>query len=414
MKAFNHYLNELVSEQKDSFSKYQDIRWLNPYEADVFQLKRDELLKKNPDSLCKGTKIFYRGISHGCALCSKGLWSCLFITGKCNAGCFYCPAPQVNDEAPTSQGLTFETPEAYAEYIKYFGFNGVSFSGGEPFLYFERTLEYLKAVRTMCDPDIYIWLYTNGILVSEDKLRLLAEAGLNEVRFDIGATHYSLEHVIKAKGIINTVSIEIPAVPEEKDLIMELLTEMVKAGVKHLNLHQLRLTGYNAAKLLKRNYTYIPAEKPIVLESELAALEIMNYASDNKIQIDINYCSFYYKNRFQKAGFRTRVNTVLGACNDLLTEKGSMRLLLDNAVQYSSYFIKDENDRTVSDSGKLELRYKTYHVYKASLAKAVRFKEHQKPEIIKLTTQEPDKIPDDSVLFEIWQNEYIERNLRDY
>lgn len=195
---------------------------------------------------------------------------------------------------------------------------------------------------------------------------------------------------------------------------MELLTEMVKAGVKHLNLHQLRLTGYNAAKLLKRNYTYIPAEKPIVLESELAALEIMNYASDNKIQIDINYCSFYYKNRFQKAGFRTRVNTVLGACNDLLTEKGSMRLLLDNAVQYSSYFIKDENDRTVSDSGKLELRYKTYHVYKASLAKAVRFKEHQKPEIIKLTTQEPDKIPDDSVLFEIWQNEYIERNLRDY
>ncbi|MFB6340284.1 radical SAM protein [Saccharicrinis sp. FJH62] len=414
MKAFIHYLNDLVSEQKDAFSKYQDIRWINPYEADVFQIKRDELLSKNPGRLFKGTKIFHNGISNGCSLCGKGMWSCLFITGKCNAGCFYCPAPQQTDELPTSQGLTFETPEAYAEYVNYFGFKGVSFSGGEPLLYFERTLEYLKAVRSMCDPDIYIWLYTNGILASEEKFRLLAEAGLNEIRFDIGATRYSLENVKKASGIIPTVTIEIPSVPEEKNLIIELLPDLVKVGVKHLNLHQLRLTDHNAAKLLKRNYTYIPAEKPVVLESELAALEIIDYARDNQIDIGINYCSFYFKNRFQKAGFRTRVNTAMGVTGDMLTEKGNIRLISADAVQYSSYFVKDKSDMSASDHTTLKLAGKTYHVYRSPVTQAVKFMEHQQPDIVKLTTEEPDQIPDDPVLFKIWQNEYIETNLRDY
>ncbi len=50
---------------------------------------------------------------------------------------------------------------------------------------------------------------------------------------------------------------------------------MIKAGVSNLNLHQLRLTKHNAEKLAKRNYTFIPAEQPIVLESELAALDIL-------------------------------------------------------------------------------------------------------------------------------------------
>ncbi|MFB6317781.1 radical SAM protein [Saccharicrinis sp. FJH54] len=414
MKTFIHYLNDLVSEQKSTFSKYQDIRWINPYEADVFQMKRDELLLKNTDTLFKGTKVYHRSVSNGCNLCGKGLWSCLFITGKCNAACFYCPASQQKDETPTSQGLTFNTPEAYAEYVRHFGFKGVSFSGGEPLLYFERTLEYLKAVRKSCDPDIYIWLYTNGILASEEKFRILADAGLNEIRFDIGATRYSLENVKKAAGIIPIVSIEIPSVPEEKALIIDLLPEMVRAGVKHLNLHQLRLTDYNAPRLLKRNYTYIPAEKPIVLESELAALEIIDYAADNGINIGINYCSFYFKNRFQKAGFRTRVNATLGVTKEMLTEKGNIRRMGEEEVHYSSLFLGDGNDAPMADQNKLILAHKTYVVSESPVVKPVKFMEHQKPEIVKLITEEPPEIPDDPVLFRIWQNEYIEKNLRDY
>lgn len=43
-----------------------------------------------------------------------------------------------------------------------------------------------------------------------------------------------------------------------------------------LYLYQLRLTRYNAVNLIKRGYTMVNDERPLVLESELTALEIVN------------------------------------------------------------------------------------------------------------------------------------------
>jgi len=132
----------------------------------------NELLEFSKESmLFKDTKPFYRQISKGCKLCGAGFWSCLFITGKCNANCFYCPTSQTNDDLPTTQGLSFESASAYAEYVNYFKFKGVGFSGGEPFLVFDRVVEFLKKLRKKCAPDLYVWLYTNGILVDEIKLK---------------------------------------------------------------------------------------------------------------------------------------------------------------------------------------------------------------------------------------------------
>src|SRR5690606_31762738 len=170
-------------------------------------------------------------------------------------------------------------------------------------------------------PDLYIWMYTNGILATKEKLRLLAEAGLNEIRFDIGATGYRLDKVKLAKGIVPNITIEIPAVPEQKEKIKHLLPEMIAAGVSNLNLHQLRLTNYNAPKLLQHNYTYIPAEQPIAVDSELAALEIVVYGREKALPIGINYCSFFFKNRFQPAGFRKLLTKTSLAADNNITEK---------------------------------------------------------------------------------------------
>lgn len=300
MDAYFLYLNDLLNKNKEKFSGFEPINWLNPYQAIDFQFKRDLMTQQHNSSvLFKGTKPYYKHISKGCNICGKGKWSCLFITGKCNANCFYCPSEQNLEGIPSSQGLTFYNPVEYADYINYFNFKGVSFSGGEPLMVSEKVMDYLQAIRKHCDPNIYTWMYTNGILADRKVFKKLAALKLNEVRFDIGATSYSLEKIKMAKGIIDNLSIEIPAIPEHKDEILALLPEMVSAGVKNLNLHQLRLTAYNAPKLLKRNYTYMAAEKPIVIESELTALEIIEHARKEKINIGINYCSFFYKNRFQ-------------------------------------------------------------------------------------------------------------------
>lgn len=284
MNAYYSYLNSLVNKNKAAYSAFPGIRWINPYSAEIFQEILNRFFNDTGEEVVfKGTKPFYKHISRGCQLCGQGLWSCLFMTGKCNAACFYCPAIQNKDELPSSQGLSFDTAASYAEYLSHFKFKGVSFSGGEPLLFKDRLFDYLQEIRKVCSPDLYVWMYTNGILADQKVFSKLASFGLNEVRFDIGATAYSLEKIRFAAGIIDNITIEIPAVPEEKERIIKIIPDMVKAGVRNLNLHQLRLTEYNAAKLTQRGYTFIPAEKPVVLESEIAALEIIDYARKNQI-----------------------------------------------------------------------------------------------------------------------------------
>src|SRR5690554_7106222 len=232
MRAYNYYLNNLFNGNRKHFASFTNIQWLGNHQAMKAQKKREAYITNlESNKLYKATKYHHHQLSKGCRLCGEGSWSCIFITNKCNASCFYCPAPQKNDEIPATQSLTFETPEAYAAYINHFGFKGVSFSGGEPLLVFDRTINYLRTVRKSCNPNLYIWLYTNGILATEDKLKMLAEAGLNEIRFDIGATGYFLNKVRLAKGIIPKVTIEIPAIPEKKEKLKMLLPDMIEAGV---------------------------------------------------------------------------------------------------------------------------------------------------------------------------------------
>lgn len=413
MKTYYNWLNQLVNNNKSAFSEWTNLKWLNSYSAHEAQEKKVALIEKAENILFKGTKPYYKQLSNGCKLCGLGQWSCLFITGKCNASCFYCPTSQQEDHLPTTQNLSFADPAAFADYINHFRFKGVSFSGGEPLLQFDRTLSYLKQVRRKCNPETYVWMYTNGILAETQKFRKLASAGINEVRFDIGATAFRLDKIAAAKGIIPVITIEIPAVPEELERLKKLLPEMVKAGVSNLNLHQLRLTQYNAKQLAKRDYTYINAEQPVVLESELAALELIAYAHDHSIDIGINYCSFHFKNRFQKAGFRNKVATALANDEDVLTQNGYIRRYTATEIGYDTIRIFDvKPDRMAVHE--FRLNNKTYYFSRQAVMNTVAIDTTIKDKIDRLLASEPSEIPDDPLLFRIWQLEYIERGLREY
>ncbi len=409
----NTYLNSLVNRNRSEFVNNFDINWLNPYKAWEYQVRRDALidqvsLKHSP--LFKGTKPYYNQISTGCRLCGEGKWSCLFITNICNARCFYCPSPQHNDASPSTQSMVFNTPQAYAEYANFFDFEGISFSGGEPLLYFERCLDYLKAIRKTCNPNVYIWLYTNGILVDENKLKLLADNGLNEIRFDIGATNYDLDNVKKAKDIIPRITIEIPAVPEVKERLLSMIPEMEAAGVSCLNLHQLRMTRHNAKNFTKRGYTIIDAERPLVLESEIAALEIMNGAKNMNAQLGVNYCSFHFKNRFQKAGFRQRVASKYFP-RESITDNGYVRDCKEEKIIYNTVLINDGTNNFGCgpdfDTGNYLYNMRIKQVFNKTIPP------DYKSKVEKLIASEPGSIPHDPLLFGIWQHEYIESGLRE-
>jgi uncharacterized protein len=281
-----------------------------------------------------GTKLDCNGLSPGCRHCGDGDWSCLFINGRCNGRCFYCPTAQDDDGPPVTNGLAFTSPEEYAAYVDALGFGGVSISGGEPLMTPDLTLAYLRAVRKRCGDNVHLWLYTNGTLLTAALCSRLQDAGLDEIRFDLGAVRYNLKKLRLAVGCIPTVTVEIPAVPEDEELLQQMMPEMADAGVRHLNLHQMRLTPHNFVPLTERGYTFLHGEKVTVLESELSALRTIRFGLEQGIPLPVNYCSFSYKRRFQSAATRRRAALRICASSETVTEAGYLRTGSATGVRY--------------------------------------------------------------------------------
>jgi pyruvate formate-lyase activating enzyme-like uncharacterized protein len=306
------------------------LAWITPEKADAAESERAGLLRAvGPDliQVCQNTKLHLGPLSPGCRICSQGDWSCLFVNGRCNCRCFYCPSPQDDVSVPTTNRLTFNKAGDYADYVGAFGFKGISISGGEPLLTFERSRTYIEAVRRQHGDGLHIWLYTNGVLLTREKLTRLHEAGLNEIRFDISAVDYSLDQVALAPGLIDCVTIEIPAIPEDFHRLVGLLPHIKALGVDHLNLHQLRLTPHNAVHFKDRPYTYLHGEKVTVLESESAALRLLAHTQAQGIGLPVNYCSFAYKHRYQGMAVRRRHARQVVKGHESVTGSGYIRTL---------------------------------------------------------------------------------------
>ena len=288
---------------------YRDLKWLTDEDAAEKECEKERLLESLSSRAhyrCNGNKIYLGKLSPGCIKCVQGKWSCMFINSLCPAKCFFCAQDRESrtEHAPIACGLIFDDRDDYLDYLETFGFKGVSFSGGEPLLVFDLLLSYISGIKQRFGSNFYVWMYTNGILVDGDKLKRLRKSGLDEIRFNICPVNYDLEKVELAKRFIETVTVEIPTVPEDYDILKKSIVEMQRIGVSYLNLHQLDTTVYNYKNYINRYYTFLHQMYVPILESELTALKIMSYAADNNISIPINYCSAAYAFRVQGKGER--------------------------------------------------------------------------------------------------------------
>jgi len=309
---------------------YQAMPFLATAEAGDAEAERAGLLAELAGRVtvaCRGSKIHSGPLSPGCRRCVEGNWSCLFINNICNGRCFYCPTSQLSKSSPATNNLSFPNPQDYLDYLAAFGFSGASISGGEPLLTFDRSLDYVTRIKKRFGSAIHLWLYSNGILADAEKIARLQAAGLDEMRFDISADGYSLEKVKLAAGRIPTLTVEIPAIPEDYRLLRELLPELAAAGVQHLNLHQMRATPHNLPKLLDRGYTFVHAPKALVQGSELTALHLIRDALEMPAAPAINYCSYAYKSRYQGRAARQRAALRLVRPHEDITPAGYLRSL---------------------------------------------------------------------------------------
>ena len=212
LSPFPHVPSDLISsiQQKHIDSnrreygpRYDLLTFADPAQLAAAASERVELLQWLEQNACfgyAGTKVDCSGLSPGCRCCGDGGWSCLFVNGRCNGHCFYCPTAQDDDGPPVTNGLAFTRPEDYAAYVAALGFSGVSISGGEPLMTPDLTLAYLDAVRKRCGDDVHLWLYTNGTMLTADLCSRLRDVGLNEIRFDLGAVRYNLKNCVWRLG----------------------------------------------------------------------------------------------------------------------------------------------------------------------------------------------------------------------
>jgi len=323
-------------------SGYRLLSFPDPEASAAMMAERETLLDwlcGHAETGCAGTKVDCSMLAPGCERCVEGGWSCLFINGRCNARCFYCPTAQDDDGPPVTNGIAFNCPDDYADYLERFAFTGASISGGEPLLTPELSISYIEAARHRLGDRIHIWLYTNGTMLTPELCCRLRDAGLDEIRFDLGAVKYNLKKLKIAVGVIPVVTVEIPAVPEDEALMQQKIVEMKEAGVMYLNLHQLRLTPHNFQHLLARGYLFSHGEKVTVPDSELTALRLVRFSIESGIGLPINYCSFPYKRRFQHAAARRRAAVPVCGIDESVTEAGYLRRINGNSVRYSEAVI---------------------------------------------------------------------------
>jgi len=110
------------------------------------------------------------------------------VTDRCNFRCVYCmPREAFGDFAflQRSQLLTFEEITRVARIFVALGVEKIRLTGGEPLL--RRDLETLVAMLAAIDGVRDLTLTTNGVLLTRDKARALADAGLKRVSISLDA-----------------------------------------------------------------------------------------------------------------------------------------------------------------------------------------------------------------------------------
>ena len=168
---------------------------------------------------------------------------------------------------------------------------GVSYVYLEPFMEIEK---YYSIIRRFKEAKVYQHLYTNGLLATEETLKALGEAGLDEIRFNLGAANCAdqvIRNIKIAKKYIRTVGIETPMTPEFFDAFIKKKEMILDTGLDFINCAELHLNENNIGNYEGENM-YIARHGYISpIWSRELTLKFMKMADEEKWDIAVHDCS---------------------------------------------------------------------------------------------------------------------------
>lgn len=236
----------------------------------------------------------------------KGCRSCLLGTGlsavrktnKCNMQCKFCYDYGVIDEIPPIGegmweigGTKFRENDIDMLLSIHQKPSGISYVYLEPFMEIEL---YYSVIKKFRDAGIYQHLYTNGVLANEENLRALGEAGLNELRFNLGASACAdsvIENIRIAKRYIPMVGIETPMTPAFFDTFMKKKEQILSTGLDFINCAELHLNENNIDNYAGENLYIARHGYVSPVFSHWLTLDFMRIASEEQWNIAVHDCS---------------------------------------------------------------------------------------------------------------------------
>ena len=215
------------------------------------------LMSEIPGLKSLGNRTYYVGSDEkfpdGCRSCLMGTGlSAVRKTNKCNLQCKFCyNYGELDCIPPIGEGMwDIGGTKFYEEDIDLLLSihkkpTGIAYVYLEPFMEIEK---YYGIIRKFRDAGVHQHLYTNGVKATEESLRALGEAGLDELRFNLGATNCAdkvIENIALAKKYIPRVGIETPMTPEFFDSFMQKKQAILATGVDFINCAELHLNENN-------------------------------------------------------------------------------------------------------------------------------------------------------------------------
>ena len=254
-----------------------------------------------------GGRTFFVGdeskFSRGCRSCLTGTGlSAIRKTNKCNLECRFCYnygeldcIPPVGEGMWEIGGTKFKERDLDLLLSIYPKPTGVSYVYLEPFMEIEK---YYGIIRRFRDAQIHQHLYTNGTLATEETLRALGEAGLDEIRFNLGASGCAdkvIENIRIAKKYIPYVGIETPMTPEFFEAFFQKKERILSTGVDFINCAELHLNPNNVGNYAGENMYMTRLGYLSPIWSRDLTLQFMKIADDEQWDIVVHDCSNHTK-----------------------------------------------------------------------------------------------------------------------
>ncbi len=293
-----------LPEDEQLFPRQQEIVYATFAQIErAVDARREQMMSQIKGLRTLANRTYFVGneekFAKGCRSCLMGTGlSAIRKTNKCNLQCPFCyNYGELDCQPPIGEGMWeiggTKFYEKDLDLLLSMGNTptGVSYVYLEPFMEIEK---YYSIIRRFRQAGVHQHMYTNGTLATEENLRALGEAGLNELRFNLGASNCAdkvIKNIALAKKYIPRVGIETPMTPDFFEQFMAKKDMILGTGLDFINCAELHLNENNIDNYYGENM-YISRQGYISpIFSRDLTLRFMKMADDEGWNIAVHDCS---------------------------------------------------------------------------------------------------------------------------